>query len=128
MYKVITIHNVRAVGMHHHIDTKTLIVGARYKCTWEPDCLYDPGNAVAILNHRGILSAYLTRADAAIVSRLFCAGIIVGGRMYCVPNTHRHVVQQDLGPQQECTLQLKVHRKDVELAEHLISGLDYACY
>ena len=128
MYKVIVLSNIRAVGMHHHCDSKALVLGARYRCIWEPDCKYDPSNAVAVIDHRNRIAAYLTRADAAIISRLFCAGIVVGGRMYCVTNTLRRVVQHDLGPQQECTVQLKVEEDKLELAQNLIAGLEYMCY
>ena len=46
-YKTFVIHNMRAVGMHHWGNYK-LIVGGLYSLQWEPECVYDLGNAMAI--------------------------------------------------------------------------------
>jgi hypothetical protein len=102
---VIVIHNMRAVGMHHH-GPRPLFVGGRYCLRWEPDCVYDLGNAMAVLDHKGKVRAYLTRQDAAIVSML-CQADCVQWRMYCKPMVNAHVVQQNFGPQQESKIQLK---------------------
>ena len=49
-YKTIIISDMRAVGMHHWGDNE-LFVGAKYTVQWEPECPFDPGNAMAIYNH-----------------------------------------------------------------------------
>ena len=58
MPKHIVVHDMRAVGMHHYGSTK-LIVGGRYTTKWEPDCLYDLGNAMAILDHKKCVKLYI---------------------------------------------------------------------
>ena len=126
MSKVILIRNVRVVGMHHHVLTKRLQLGMRYQMMWEPDCIHDPGNAVGIKNAKKQTNAYITREDAAIISRLFCAGVVLNNTMYCKTHVQPHVEYHDLGPQQECNVQFKVDVKDLELATHIIASLSFS--
>jgi len=111
------VKNMRAVGMHHHGPAQ-LIVNANYCLRWEPECLQDLGNAIALYDCKGKTRAYLTRKDAAVISDLFFAGIVCGTMVgkTCVL---AHCVEQKLGPQQECTLQFKVAMKDVLFVEML---------
>ena len=127
MTSVIVIRDVRAVGMHHHCPSKALILGSRYTCIWEPECLFDPGNAIAIKDQRKTVRAYFSRKEVAIISRLFCAGIVQRERMYCVTEVEPHVELHDLGPQQECTIQFKVATGDVDLLKYIVSQLNYTC-
>ena len=126
MTSTLVIRNLRAVGMHHHCPSKQLRLGQRYTAEWEPDCPHDLGNAVAIVDHGRRVRAYLARADAAIVSKLFC-GEIVEGKMYCVTRVLPHVEVHNLGPQQECTVQCSVLDVNKHVAQSMIQELDFIC-
>lgn len=128
MLKVIVVQNLRAVSMHHHVVAKKLILGARYHLVWEPECTFDPGNAVAVLDERNVVSAYLTREDAVIISRLFCANIIINNKVYCKTKVEPHVEKQDLGPQQECNIQFKIKDENLDIVTYIIAKLVYNVY
>ena len=113
-YKTVSIYNMRAVGMHHWGDPR-LLVGGAYTLEWEPDCPYDPGNAMAIYDWDKTKRAYLTRQDAAIVSRLWVREFAIAEMMACIPHTEAHCVLFDLGPQHECEVRFRV--KDEKLSE-----------
>ena len=117
--KQITVDNVRAVGMHHH-GPKELIVGGRYWLTWEPDCLFDLGNAMAVRDHHGFIRAYLTRTDAYAISSLYYADV-VQGRCLCKPVTEAHVMSQQLGPQHECRLKFKTLDIHIPFIAHVLT-------
>jgi hypothetical protein len=102
----IKVLNMRAVGMHHH-GPRELALQTPYIFKWEPTCPHDLGNAVGIFDHRGALRAYLTRSDAAVMAKLFHAGV-VEGRVVGKTTTPGHVEKRELGPQQECNLVFKV--------------------
>ena len=124
--KRVAVKSVRAVGMHHHSEHKALVCrplsGSIYHCQWEPDNPKDIGNAVVILDDKNIRRAYLTRADAAIISKLFCAGI-VNSKMFCYTSVKPHVQVYDVGPQQECTLTFCTHSP--QLAARLLKDIDF---
>lgn len=124
MISTLVLKDIRAVGMHHHCLIKQLDLGMKYTAQWEPICVYDPGNAIAVKDHRNITRAYFTREDAAIVSRLFCANVIVG-KMYVTTRVERHVEVQNLGPQQECVIQCKIKTTDLDLAKCFVEKLNY---
>ena len=105
-----TIHNMRAVGMHHH-GPRELLLHGRYHLQWEPDNPKDLGNAVAIHDWSNQRRAYLTRDDAKVMSYLLY-GKCAAGRVECVPQTEAHVVSYDLGPQHECTVKFSAEPKE----------------
>ena len=120
--KIVNIFEMRAVGMHHW-GAPSLTVGGCYHLEWEPECRHDIGNAMAILeeeNNRR--AAYLTRADARIVSRIWAQGINYAGLMACKPVTDKHVVEYTLGPQHECTVAFKIFSRDIVWLETLLKA------
>lgn len=92
------VNSMRAVGMHHY-GAPELALNTSYTFKWDPLCPHDLGNAVAIHDIKGDIKAYLTRADAAVISELFYCNAIQG-RMVGKSTVHAHVCRQELGPQQ----------------------------
>jgi hypothetical protein len=103
------VRNIRAVGMHHYGATE-LQKNVPYTFQWEPMCVYDLGNAIAIQDYRGDTRGYVTREDSAVLSELFFSGSIVG-RMVGKTRVDGHVCRQELGPQQECTVVFRVDKE-----------------
>ena len=54
--KHIIVNHLRAVGMHHH-GPKELTVNGKYTLEWEPHCIHDLGNAMAVKDLHGITRA-----------------------------------------------------------------------
>ena len=123
LFCFIVIENMRAVGMHHHGGT-TLTINGRYSCIWEPECVYDLGNAMAVKDHRRIVRAYLARSDAYVVSSL-CYANIIHGVILCRPTNDPHVVLQQLGPQIECRLKFKTKSKDLPLVKEFLDNANF---
>ena len=113
------VKNMRAVGMHHH-GPPQLTLNANYRLVWEPECIHDLGNAIAICNSRARVQAYLTRKDAAVISDLFFADILEG-TMLAKTSVEPHCVEQKLGPQQECSVKFKVLNKNSSFVELLFN-------
>ncbi len=111
--KQVIVQGVRAVGMHHH-GASSLVVNGLYTLRYEPDCLYDLGNAIAVHDHHGIKRAYLARDDAYFISSLFYADLPVG-KVLMKPKTDAHVVQQHLGPQHECDFKFTMANNNVNI-------------
>ena len=97
--KNLIIHNMWAVGMHHH-GTGQLAVGECYDIEPEPENKYDK-QAVRITDD-GITRAYLKRDNARIISKLFEAG--VGTIWKLKPKEEPVVKEYRTGPQQRCNL------------------------
>ena len=111
------VKNMRAVGMHHH-GPSALSLNTNYRLSWEPDCPEDLGNAMAVRDCRSNIRAYLTRKDAAVISDLCFAGVVVGKmivRTIVIP----HCVEQKLGPQQECSVRFNVKTTNAAFVELL---------
>jgi hypothetical protein len=117
--KLFKIYNMRAVGMHHW-GPKHLVVNDFYTLHWEPDCPYDIANAMAIHDSHGEKRAYITRADARILSLIWVQGLNVAELMTLLPVTEAHVECHDLGPQHECTVAFKALGKDIARAQRIL--------
>ena len=102
----ITIYKMRAVGMHHW-GQRSLDLTEKYSVKWEPECSFDPGNAMAIYDSQHNKRAYITREDAKILSTIMSKGYPCGKMMALQAKTSAHCVQQKLGPQHECTIWFK---------------------
>jgi hypothetical protein len=110
--------------MHHHAryhGPAELIVGGRYTLIWEPDCIYDLGNAMTIVDHRFRIRGYLTRKDALPVSTLSRAECPIQN-ITCKPLVQAHVVEHHLGPQQECNVQMSIKSKDLAFVKHILAS------
>ena len=116
----VVVRNVRAVGMHHH-GPRSLTVNGRYSLQWDPDCIHDLGNAVAVVDRKGITRAYLARDDAHVIASLFCANVIAG-RVVCKPTTEAHVVTQQRGPQHECDFTFKTDTDHVPFIDTVLNN------
>jgi hypothetical protein len=71
------VRNIRAVGMHHYGATE-LQKNVPYTFQWEPMCVYDLGNAIAIHDYRGDIRGYVTREDSAVLSEMVFFGVYRG--------------------------------------------------
>ena len=118
--KHIIVNHLRAVGMHHH-GSKELTVNGKYTLEWEPHCIHDLGNAMAVKDHHGITRAYLARPDAYVISSL-CYGDVVQGTIFCKPVTESHVEYQHLGPQHECRLKFKTLSSQLPFISYVLEG------
>ena len=94
----------------HHYGATELALNTSYTFKWDPFCPYDLGNAVAMCYFRGLIKAYLTREDAAVISELF-HGSVIQGKVIGKTFVNAHVCKHDLGPQQEFSLVFKVAQK-----------------
>lgn len=127
--KIVKIFNMRAVGMHHW-GPPSLTIGDCYSLQWEPDCVYDIPNAMAIYDNTNIKRAYIARDDARILSRIWSQGMNMGALMGCKPLTNLHVVLHSLGPQHECTIAFKAMGRDIMRVETLLkaANVQYEMY
>jgi hypothetical protein len=115
---------MRAVGMHHWGPPK-LIVDGPYILSWEPECPYDPGNAMAIYDSKKKKRAYITRNDALILSTIWSKGLAVNDLMTCRPISSAHCVCYDLGPQHECIVGFRCKKEDLNSVRHILDA--YMC-
>ena len=84
----------------HHYGATELALNTSYTFKWDPFCPYD----------LGVIKAYLTREDAAVISELF-HGSVIQGKVIGKTFVNAHMCKHDLGPQQEFSLVFKVAQK-----------------
>ncbi|VDI68917.1 Hypothetical predicted protein [Mytilus galloprovincialis] len=104
--KYLIIPNLLAVGMHHW-GHRHLEVGLGYRVKREPENPKDP-NAVAIL-YDGERKAYLKKNHSFVITRILKMNISNVIRLK--PKEDALVKNKHVGPQQLCTIGLKVNEE-----------------
>ena len=104
----------------HHWGYWKLYVGALYMLEWEPECIHDPGNAIAVYRYQK-KKAYITRKDSEILSLIWYKDYIINNVMTCILKTDAHCVEQKLGPQHECAVKFRCQVKDADKVAHILN-------
>ena len=117
MWLVLVMPEMFAVGMHHY-KHRSLSINQRLKISREPNNPYDKF-ACSCIDESGEKLAYLDRSSARSISSIIDTNI-PNGPVYIKAKFEPNVKNKRKGPQQKCSVAIKISENQKEHVEQFL--------